>query len=80
MAHCHDHECHLSNLYILPQLTQSQITNLLKNKLRASGVQLGRKVTINGQEIVEFIVASEGREDMVGQVRDHQSFALSRNC
>eukprot|EP00752_Nemacystus_decipiens_P007983 g7132.t1 len=41
--------------------------SLAKERLGASGVQLGRKVVVDGQEIVEFIAASEGREDMVGK-------------
>ncbi|CAM9257044.1 unnamed protein product [Ectocarpus sp. 12 AP-2014] len=40
---------------------------LVKERLGASGVQLGRKVMVEGQEIVEFIAASEGREYMVGK-------------
>eukprot|EP00903_Cladosiphon_okamuranus_P011859 g11140.t1 len=40
---------------------------LVKERLGASGVQLGRKVVVDGQEIVEFIAASEGREDMIGK-------------
>ncbi|CBN73873.1 conserved unknown protein [Ectocarpus siliculosus] len=40
---------------------------LVKERLGASGVQLGRKVVVEGQEIVEFIAASEGREYMVGK-------------
>lgn len=41
----------------------------MKERLGASGVQLGRKVVVDGQEIIEYIAASEGREDMVGQVQ-----------
>lgn len=70
VAHRDDHECELSISRITSQWTFSQITGLLKNRLDASGVQLGRKVVVDGQEIVEFIIASEGREDMVGQVRN----------
>lgn len=40
----------------------------MKDRLGASGVQLGRKMVVDGQEIVEFIAASEGREYMVGKV------------
>lgn len=43
--------------------------SLVKERLDASGVQLGRKVVVDGQDIVEFIAASEGREDMVGKVQ-----------
>lgn len=49
-------------------LSTRQALGLAKERLGASGVQLGRKVVVDGQEIVEFIAASEGREDMVGQV------------
>lgn len=45
-----------------------QALGLVKERLGASGVQLGRKVVVDGQEIVEFIAASEGREYMVGKV------------
>lgn len=42
---------------------------MAKERLGASGVQLGRKVVVDGQEIVEIMAASEGREDMVGKVQ-----------
>lgn len=45
-----------------------QVLNLVRERLGAAGAQLGRKVELEGQEIVEFIAASKGREDMVGQV------------
>lgn len=41
---------------------------MAKERLGASGVQLGKKLVVEGQEIIEFIAASAGREDMVGKV------------
>lgn len=41
----------------------------MKDRLCASGVQLGRKTIVEGQEIIEYIAVSDGREDMLGQVR-----------
>ncbi|CAN0064085.1 unnamed protein product [Pylaiella littoralis] len=41
--------------------------SLVKETLGATGAQLGRKLVVEGQDIVEFIAASEGREDMVGK-------------
>lgn len=46
-----------------------QVLGLAKERLAAAGVQLGRKVVLEGQEIIEYIAASEGQEDMVGRVR-----------
>lgn len=42
---------------------------LARERLGASGVQLGRKVVLEGQEIIEYIAASEGQADIVGRVR-----------
>lgn len=44
---------------------------MVKETLGATGAQLGRKLVVEGQDIVEFIAASEGREDMVGKVTSH---------
>lgn len=41
---------------------------MVTERLGATGAQLGRKLVVDGQEIVEYIAASEGREDMVGKV------------
>ncbi|CAN0031897.1 unnamed protein product, partial [Scytosiphon promiscuus] len=45
----------------------SKALALAKERLGASGVHVGKKVVVDGQEILEFIAASEGREDMVGK-------------
>ena len=37
-----------------------QVLGLAKERLAAAGVQLGRKVVLEGQEIIEYIAASEG--------------------
>lgn len=51
---------------------------MVRDRLAASGVQLGRKVVVEGQEIVEFIAASAGREDMVGQVSGRDSAGINK--
>lgn len=43
--------------------------NLVRERLGAAGAQLGRKMILEGQEIIEYIAAAEGQEDMVGRVR-----------
>ncbi len=48
----------------------------MKERLGASGVQLGKKVVVEGQEIIEFVAASEGREDMVGKVGATDTFLI----
>ena len=52
-----------SRLQSLPQ-----VIDFVGERLGATGVQLGRKVVIDGQEIFEFIAASAGQEHMIGQV------------
>lgn len=58
-------------------VTAPQVIGLLKNRLGASGVQLGRKLLVDGREILEYIAASEGREDMIGQVRSCDSMVVA---
>lgn len=60
--------------------THPKALSLVKERLGASGVQLGRKVVVDGQEIVEFIAASEGREDMVGKVQYARLFHVVLSC
>lgn len=56
-----------------------QVLGLARERLAASGVQLGRKVVLEGQEIIEYIAAAEGQEDIVGRVRTigvHISYSI----
>ncbi|CAM9737764.1 unnamed protein product [Ascophyllum nodosum] len=45
----------------------SKVIDFVGERLGATGVQLGRKLVIDGQEIFEFIAASAGQEHMIGQ-------------
>lgn len=68
-----NHERHFVSTY-------RKALSLVKERLGASGVQLGRKVVVDAQEIIEFIAASEGREDMVGKVQYARLPRLVLSC
>lgn len=52
----------------------------MKGRLAATGIHVGRKVAVEGQEIIEFIAESEGRAEMVGQVRTWELSTQTMKC